>query len=41
MKKIVLSISLFIAAANAQIPTTGLVAWYPFNGNANDSSGNG
>ena len=23
------------------IPTNGLVAWYPFNGNANDSSGNG
>ena len=41
MKKILLSISLFIAVANAQIPTNGLVAWYPFNGNANDSSGNG
>ncbi|MCX6271806.1 MAG: dockerin type I domain-containing protein [Bacteroidetes bacterium] len=26
---------------NAQIPTNGLVAWYPFNGNANDESGNG
>jgi len=25
----------------AQIPTNGLVAWYPFHGNANDSSGNG
>ncbi len=24
----------------AQIPTNGLVAYYPFNGNANDSSGN-
>lgn len=23
------------------IPTDGLVAWYPFNGNANDESGNG
>lgn len=23
------------------IPTQGLVAWYPFNGSANDSSGNG
>ena len=23
------------------IPTNGLVAWYPFNGNANDESGNG
>lgn len=27
--------------AFAQIPTNGLVAWYPFNGNANDASGNG
>jgi hypothetical protein len=25
----------------AQIPSNGLVAWYPFNGNANDESGNG
>lgn len=24
-----------------KIPTNGLVAWYPFNGNANDESGNG
>ena len=23
------------------IPTDGLVAWYPFNGNVNDESGNG
>jgi hypothetical protein len=23
------------------VPTNGLVAWYPFNGNANDQSGNG
>ena len=34
-----------ITALNAQIPsyvpTSGLVAWYPFTGNANDSSGNG
>jgi hypothetical protein len=27
--------------AFAQIPTNGLVAYYPFNGNANDASGNG
>ncbi len=26
---------------NAQIPTNGLVAYWPFNGNANDESGNG
>ncbi len=25
----------------SQIPTDSLVAWYPFNGNANDESGNG
>ena len=23
------------------VPTNGLVAWYPFNGNANDESGSG
>jgi hypothetical protein len=23
------------------VPTNGLIAWYPFNGNANDESGNG
>ena len=23
------------------VPTDGLVAWWPFNGNANDESGNG
>ena len=28
-------------SAIAQIPTNGLVAYYPFNGNAKDSSGNG
>ena len=37
---------LFIDSINAQtipsyIPTDSLVAWYPFNGNANDESGNG
>jgi hypothetical protein len=25
----------------AYLPSNGLVAWYPFNGNANDESGNG
>jgi len=29
------------AALQAQIPTDSLVAYYPFNGNANDESGNG
>lgn len=33
---VALSISAF-----AQIPTNGLVAWYPFNGNANDGTANG
>ena len=27
--------------ASSEIPTDGLVAYYPFNGNANDESGNG
>lgn len=30
-----------IVAASAVLPTNGLVAYYPFNGNANDESGNG
>ena len=25
----------------SNIPTDGLIAYYPFNGNANDASGNG
>jgi hypothetical protein len=29
------------ALAASQIPTVGLVAYYPFNGNTNDASGNG
>jgi hypothetical protein len=32
---------LFGVLTYAQIPTNGLVAYYPFNGNANDESGNG
>ena len=36
----------FTAATMAQnvpnyVPTNGLVGWWPFNGNANDESGNG
>jgi hypothetical protein len=33
----------FIISTNAisQIPTNGLIGWYPFNGNADDMSGNG
>lgn len=46
MKKIILLASLaFSINAFAQVPfnlpTNGLVAYYPFNGNANDVSGNG
>jgi hypothetical protein len=33
--------SVFCFSLNAQIPTNGLVVFYPFNGNANDESGNG
>jgi uncharacterized protein (TIGR02145 family) len=29
------------AAQKSEIPTNGLIAWYPFNGNANDESGYG
>ena len=32
---------LFLLKGFAQIPTNGLVAYYPFGGNANDASGNG
>jgi len=35
-----LVISFLVGNLNAQIPTEGLVAYYPFNGNANDESGN-
>jgi hypothetical protein len=39
------SILLIIALAMSNLAhadlTTGLVAYYPFNGNANDASGNG
>ncbi|GAB3708897.1 hypothetical protein GCM10027592_44570 [Spirosoma flavus] len=37
-----LGVSVFLAInAIAQAPTAGLVAYYPFNGNANDETGNG
>lgn len=44
MKKlfILFTISLLnLGAVQAQIPTNGLAAYYPFNGNANDMSGTG
>jgi hypothetical protein len=45
-KHIILLAGLFICGyTNAQVPsyvpTNGLVGWWPFNGNANDESGNG
>ena len=33
--------NMYIAQLPSYLPTNGLVAWYPFNGNANDGSGNG
>jgi hypothetical protein len=48
MKKNLLLLSIFIACGTSifaqvpsYVPTTGLVGWWPFNGNANDESGNG
>jgi hypothetical protein len=42
MRKIFTILVLALAInAFAQVPTNGLVAYYPFNGNANDASGNG
>lgn len=47
MKKIILSMFLLgnLLIANAQVPSyvpsSGLVGWWPFNGNANDESGKG
>jgi hypothetical protein len=46
MKKItflttILVVSLSFAQVPSYVPTNGLVGWWPFNGNANDESGNG
>ncbi len=35
-----LFLSLTLNLYSQSIPTNGLIAWYPFNGNANDQSGN-
>jgi hypothetical protein len=36
------ALPLFAAAqVPSYVPTNGLVGWWPFNGNANDESGNG
>ena len=39
----ILSITTFAVQAQvpSYVPTNGLVGWWPFNGNANDESGNG
>ena len=46
MKKLLLltlaALPLFAAAqVPSYVPANGLVGWWPFNGNANDESGNG
>ena len=47
MKTKSLIAALLLAASSAfaqvpsHVPTNGLVGWWPFNGNANDESGNG
>jgi len=38
---LVLSVFTVNAQVPSYVPTNGLVAYYPFNGNANDASGNG
>lgn len=35
------SINILIAQVPSYVPLNGLVAYFPFSGNANDSSGNG
>lgn len=40
MKKLLLITMLYASIAIAQIPTNGLIAHYPFTGNANDQSSN-
>jgi len=42
-KQVLFFISLILcssATIQAQVPTTGLISYWPFNGNANDVSGN-
>jgi hypothetical protein len=38
---LVISATAAIAQIPSYVPTNGLVGWWPFNGNANDESGNG
>ncbi|MEN9332315.1 MAG: hypothetical protein RLZZ94_1405 [Bacteroidota bacterium] len=37
----VITVSSALAQVPTYVPTNGLVGWWPFNGNANDESGNG
>lgn len=47
MKKTLLILAVFTLGSTAfsqipnYVPSNGLVGWWPFNGNANDESGNG
>jgi len=44
MKPLIIPLGIILVSVNlglAQVPTNGLAAYYPFNGNANDSSGKG
>jgi hypothetical protein len=46
MKKLLLLATILLSINTysqipSHVPTSGLVGWYPFNGNANDASGNG
>ena len=36
-----ISVSALSQATPSYVPTNGLVGWWPFNGNADDASGNG
>ena len=38
---IVLTATFYAQNIPSYVPTNGLVGWWPFNGNANDESGNG
>ena len=38
---ILLSFNAYSQNIPSYVPTNGLVGWWPFNGNANDESGNG
>ena len=38
---LLLSFGAFAQTIPSYVPTNGLVGWWPFNGNANDESGNG